>query len=342
MKRNALIVLFLLLNCIVYSGAREYYPTTIVGKSGKELKIALQNHVANHIRVGDNIWEVFRKSDCRDDGNVWSMYTHDNIAFINDGVSASVGMDIDRLIHCNWYGDKFPYQQDLSFDLHQITPCPYDVGYHKNEYPVGAVYESTYDNGVWKVGYSMMLGTKINAFEPADEYKGDFARMIMYIVTCYADYSWQSFAPNLFSGGLYPTLNSYAQEFLLRWHRNDPVSKKETVRNDAIYKVQNNRNPFVDYPELAEHIWGVKKDIGFSFGNDIPEVEIAPLRAIYHITDVRIDLYSPYIPYGVSWLINGISVADKYLVPAKIGIGTHELQYLGNGVKGKVKIKIVP
>lgn len=46
---------------------------------------------------------------------------------------------------------------------------------------------------------------------------------------------------------------------LLKWHRQDPVSDKEIKRNDAVYEVQGNRNPFIDHPELAEHIWGDKK-----------------------------------------------------------------------------------
>jgi hypothetical protein len=43
---------------------------------------------------------------------------------------------------------------------------------------------------------------------------------------------------------------------LLKWHRQDSVSDKERERNDGIQRHQNNRNPFVDYPELVEKIWG--------------------------------------------------------------------------------------
>jgi hypothetical protein len=60
---------------------------------------------------------------------------------------------------------------------------------------------------------------------------------------------------------------------MLAWHRNDPVSQKEIDRNEAVYKHQNNRNPFIDYPELAEHIWGNKKSEEFHFnvvGGDDP------------------------------------------------------------------------
>ena len=56
----------------------------------------------------------------------------------------------------------------------------------------------------------------------------------------------------------------WAKELLLRWSANDPVSDKERMRNDGIQKEQQNRNPFIDLPDLAEHIWGSKKTVPFS------------------------------------------------------------------------------
>lgn len=52
------------------------------------------------------------------------------------------------------------------------------------------------------------------------------------------------------------TLNQWSINLLLKWSRQDPVSDKEVARNDAVYKIQNNRNPFIDNPSLAEYIWG--------------------------------------------------------------------------------------
>jgi len=51
-------------------------------------------------------------------------------------------------------------------------------------------------------------------------------------------------------------LNTWAQNMLLEWHHNDPVSQKEVDRNNAVYSYQNNRNPFIDHPEFADKIWG--------------------------------------------------------------------------------------
>ena len=54
----------------------------------------------------------------------------------------------------------------------------------------------------------------------------------------------------------YTDIAPWALNLLLTWHRNDPVSEKEKVRNNAVESLQGNRNPFIDYPELVEYIWG--------------------------------------------------------------------------------------
>ncbi|MEC9127616.1 MAG: endonuclease, partial [Pseudomonadota bacterium] len=49
---------------------------------------------------------------------------------------------------------------------------------------------------------------------------------------------------------------SWFLNLLLSWHSQDPVSQKEIDRNEAAFSFQNNRNPFVDHPELVNNIWG--------------------------------------------------------------------------------------
>jgi len=105
-------------------------------------------------------------------------------------------------------------------------------------------------------------------FEPGDEYKGDIARTFFYMVTCYQDFQWKNNASNFLNQNTYPVFKDWAIEMLLQWHREDPVSPKETNRNEAVYKIQKNRNPFIDYPELAEYLWG--ENIGQTFDFDNP------------------------------------------------------------------------
>lgn len=47
-----------------------------------------------------------------------------------------------------------------------------------------------------------------------------------------------------------------SKELLLKWNAQDPVDEYEIHRNEAVYKIQGNRNPFIDHPETATLIWG--------------------------------------------------------------------------------------
>ena len=75
---------------------------------------------------------------------------------------------------------------------------------------------------------------------------------------------WKS---DMLSGNVYPFFTDWALRMLLRWAQQDPVSEKEIKRNEAIYAIQKNRNPFVDYPGLEQYVWGDYKDVSFSYDN---------------------------------------------------------------------------
>ena len=118
--------------------------------------------------------------------------------------------------------------------------------------------------GLGRLGTSTFPGYSGTVFEPDDEYKGDFARTYFYMAACYNDKisSWTSgeHGGKVMAGNNYPVFKTWVVELLMKWHRQDPVSEKETDRNDAVYAHQRNRNPFIDHPELADYIWGDKKD----------------------------------------------------------------------------------
>jgi endonuclease I len=114
---------------------------------------------------------------------------------------------------------------------------------------------------------SITLST--NVLEPADEYKGDIARSYFGTMVKWAG-EW-AFNKNengcvIFDATIdadthYGPENNYGftdygLALMLSWHRQDPVSQKEVDRNNGIQKTQGNRNPFIDYPYLAEFIWG--------------------------------------------------------------------------------------
>ena len=260
---------------------RDYYPNSLEGKNGAELKTELHNLLKNHTRLpyGSRdynqiacTWTVFKKSDVRPNGKVWDMYSNNSYNFSN-GAGATKGMNIEHSVPKSWWGDAYDetatpltrFKYDGSYDLHHLTPSDAAANTAKSNYPLGEVDSPLFDNGVTKVGTGQANGRASNLFEPADEYKGDFARMYLYFVTCYQDYSWKSSALSMFAQNSYPTLNAYGQSLLLKWHRQDPVSQKEIDRNNAVYSFQGNRNPFIDYPNMVEYIWGDSTNYEFSF-----------------------------------------------------------------------------
>ena len=260
---------------------RDYYPNSLEGKTGAELKTELHNLLKNHTRLpyGSRdynqiacTWTVFKKSDVRPNGKVWDMYSNNSYNFSN-GAGATKGMNIEHSVPKSWWGDAYDetatpltrFKYDGSYDLHHLTPSDAAANTAKSNYPLGEVDSPLFDNGVTKVGTGQANGRATNLFEPADEYKGDFARMYLYFVTCYQDYSWKSSALSMFAQNSYPTLNAYGQSLLLKWHRQDPVSQKEIDRNNAVYSFQGNRNPFIDYPNMVEYIWGDSTNYEFSF-----------------------------------------------------------------------------
>ena len=114
---------------------------------------------------------------------------------------------------------------------------------------------------------SITLST--NVLEPVDEYKGDIARSYFGTMVKWAG-EWTFnrnengqviFDATIDADTHYGPENNfgftdYGLALMLKWHRQDPVSQKEVDRNNGIQLTQGNRNPFIDYPYLAEYIWG--------------------------------------------------------------------------------------
>ena len=90
-------------------------------------------------------------------------------------------------------------------------------------------------------------------FYPGDEWKGDVARIIMYM---YLRYPTQCEAINIGTGSITYASGSDMPDLFLEWNQEDPVSNLELTRNDVIFSYQGNRNPFIDNPYLATLIWG--------------------------------------------------------------------------------------
>lgn len=184
----------------------------------------------------------------------------------------------EHVLPKSWWGHNDNNPQTMYSDLMHVFPTDPDVNYLRSAYPYSEVANptQTIEGSDCKVGNSTFPGYSNTAFEPADEYKGDLARIYFYMITCYNDVNFsQNTYPdgstNVFSyiGGK-PVFTDFAKNLFLKWHRQDPVSDRERHRNDAVQAIQGNRNPFVDIPDLAEYIWGTKQGEMFTFGANDP------------------------------------------------------------------------
>lgn len=255
------IFLSLLLAGAVCAGATAQAPQgyykALEGKSSGELKTAIHNLVRNFTLVSSysalpryfEITDLYPNSD-----RWWDMYSD-----IPLYAPSFKGLNREHSFPKSWWGGSTSVSAYV--DLNHLYPSEAAANMAKSNYPLGEVAagtEAKFSNGVSTVGYPTVGegGGAQWVFEPADEYKGDFARTYFYMVTCYQDLTWKY--TYMVQQNLFPTLNGWAARMLMEWHRNDPVSEKETDRNEQIYLIQNNRNPFIDRPELAEYLWGDK------------------------------------------------------------------------------------
>jgi endonuclease I len=255
------------------------YYSTCEGKGGQELLEALFNRITEHTDVTySGLWTLYQTSDVHDNGKIWDIYSTKEWTYKSEqcGNYSHVGDCYNRehSMPKSWFNDASP----MVSDAFHIYPTDGKVNGQRSNYPYGECANGTKvsSNGgveaLGKLGVSTFEGYSGTVFEPDNEYKGDLARSYFYMVTCYNDRvsNWNS---DMLNGTSYPAFTDWSIDLLLKWHREDPVSKKETDRNEAIYAAQNNRNPFIDHPELVEYIWGVHKaDAWSSTNNCVPEL----------------------------------------------------------------------
>ncbi len=250
-----------------YTGSYEgSYYNGITGTEGMTLKDQLTDLIFEHTVVSyDGLYEVYKTSDNRpEDNTVFDMYGDFHFAHSKKCGSYSKEGDCFNREHSvpqSWFSGKSPMYSD-AFHLY---PTDGKVNGMRSNYPFGEVGSTTYTYpfkndiaGVCKLGTSNFTGYTGKVFEPADVYKGDFARTYFYFATAY-----KSKFPLSGNGTVhfttsttYCNLTEYSKNLFLKWHHEDPVSKKEVIRNDAVYEYQHNRNPFIDHPEYADAIWG--------------------------------------------------------------------------------------
>ena len=249
MRKQVLLTILISTSFLAQAAIPTGYYHFALGKKKAELKTTL-HEISAPLTVLDYgsgpgfTWQGFYATDRNADNTVRDMYSNNVRSF--NGYNSIADMAIEHSFPKSWWG---AYENMAYKDLFHLYPADAYTNGIKNNLPLGEVTGTPMlDNGKSKVGKNG-FGTAYsdNSFEPADEYKGDFARSYLYISTIYEDLAslWNS---PMLTNTVYPVWRPWAIDLLMKWHKNDPVSQKELDRNDSIYAIQGNRNPFIDFP----------------------------------------------------------------------------------------------
>lgn len=315
MKKLYIYLVFLVAAATLHAQPQGYYNGT-EDLTGNALKAKLHGIIKNDDHVGySGLWNAYYQTDKRPGTNyVWDIYSD-----VPDGTPPyQFVLGNDQCGSYNGEGDCYNREHlwpqswtnndgAEKTDLHHVYPTDGWVNNKRDNYAFGEVRNASWTsrNGS-KLGPNAVSGFNGTVFEPIDEYKGDIARAMMYVSVRYyqEDGSWANSDMTTKS-----TIKDWAMTMLLRWHEEDPVSVKEINRNNAVYNIQNNRNPFVDDPEFAARIWD--PHWGINENEYTVSVSVWPNPATSTVNIAGENLEAVYMYNAVGQLVMMLNVQDE-------------------------------
>ncbi|MFT5232226.1 MAG: endonuclease I [Candidatus Krumholzibacteriia bacterium] len=307
---------------------------------GEVLRAELHNIIDNHSSVSySGLWSAYYTTDDKPNGKVWDMYSdipggtpqYEYTFGTDQGGSAGsegTGYNREHSWPSSWYGASSP----MYTDIFMVYPTDNEVNNKRGSFPFGEVGTPTWTstNGC-KLGSSDYPGYSGTVFEPIDEYKGDFARAYFYMTTRYfgEDGSW---AGSPMANGA--VLEPWAEAMLLEWDAADPVSLKEIDRNDAVYDIQGNRNPFIDRPDFVFKVFQ-------------PELSAVPNPSVFASVVLHQNVPNPFNPSTViSYELESAGMVElqiydvaghliKTLHRGNLTAGSHQETWFGRDNSGR-------
>jgi endonuclease I len=239
----------------------DYYQNTR-GLEGEVLKDVLHNIIRQSQRIPYNtVWPYLKIID-EDPSAVDQMlmvYSQNSLPKISAGGGTdAMGWNREHV----WPSSRGFSRTDMPAhsDLHNLRPCEVQINRSHGDMAFGEA-----DQGISVPGAPGTLVDKARqVFEPNDRVKGDVARTLFYMDVRYqgdhpkeSDLRLLESLPSKAMSGHGLEGNGYLPNLstLLRWHQQDPVDQRERQRNDNVFKVQKNRNPFIDKPDFALKIY---------------------------------------------------------------------------------------
>lgn len=233
----------------------SYYVNTS-GKTGAALKSTLNGILRGHVRFTyAQVWDAigYTDEDPTNTNNVILLYAGRSVAkTFRAGTTSS--LDAWNREHVWAKSHGFPSESQYAYtDLHHLRPEDVSLNSTRGN--------KDFDNGGTAIGEAPDNKTDADSFEPRNQVKGDVARMLFYMDVRYEGGD-ETGTPDLSIPNVAPTGSTAPQMgklcTLVSWHLADPVDSFELRRNNRIYELQRNRNPFIDNPQWVKAIYGAQ------------------------------------------------------------------------------------
>ena len=340
--KKQILFLSISLYSIFILAQESYYDDVNLNLTGISLKEALATKIitthTNNLSYTPGIWNAVMVTDMNpiDNSEVLLIYGFEN------GSDSNSTNDRERNINDNCtsnscvglWNREHVYPTSLATpDLDQDgTNGPPYADAH-NLRPCDSQRNSSRGNKKFIAG-SGNSGPTGTGWYPGDEWKGDVARIIMYM---YLRYDERTLPSNVGFGSNSDTPDDMIDLFL-QWNADDPVSTIEKQRNPyhentSNSDAQGNRNPFIDNPRLATRIWGgpEAEDIWGIYSNTDTEAPSVPSG----LTVTNTTTYSIDLSWSASTDNIGVSSYDVY-VDGNLEASTSNINYTITGLSSNI------
>lgn len=235
------------------SAFNSYY-SSIDGIDSKYLRGNLHDLIDNNkVLSYGAVWDALDKTDVdpKNSNNVILLYTGRSQAksYKDHGQNDDNAWNREHVwAKSRGFGGDPDDVRGPATDIHHIRPADRSVNTDRNN--------RYFDNGGTSHGEATGCKFDSDSWEPRDEVKGDIARMLFYMAVRYegddgfADLELNEREPSNYTLPYIGKLST-----LLEWHKQDPVDDFERKRNQVIFDIQGNRNPFIDHPEFVNFMW---------------------------------------------------------------------------------------
>ena len=232
----------------------NYYSSIDFNQTGLALRGEVRDLITKtHVKktTYDGLASAFKTADAdvNKSGNIIWFYTGTSVSFSGTNFSGNTNREH---VWPKDGGKAFDAKSNCGSDAHHLRPTDTQLNSTRGSLSFDEVSQTTanivkqngstsYDNLCYKSG---------SFFYPGEGYRGATARILMYVQTRWGDNYDLRFVD---SSGKSKTIGKIST--LMKWHLTEPVTDEEKRRNEAVYKIQGNRNPFIDHPELASKIY---------------------------------------------------------------------------------------